>query len=129
MADEKIRLSQKEVKTFNELKGIGGVHFPVFKDNTNYYKLPLSEITQIKDNARDGVTDPASPNNITDIEQLTFVRNVGADANYTMVESEERTYGVLIPHPSMEADSGKVPIYKTGNQIAWENPPTQGLVP
>lgn len=44
MEDEKIRLSQKEVKTFNELKGIGGVHFPVFKDNTNYYKLPLSEI-------------------------------------------------------------------------------------
>ena len=121
MADEKIRLSQKEVKTFNELKAIGGVHFPVFKDNTNYYKLPLSEITQIKDNARDSVTDPASPNNITDIEQLTFVRNVGADANYTMVESEERTYGVLIPHPSMEADRGKVPMYKDGNQIVWEN--------
>ena len=36
MADEKIRLSQKEVKTFSELKGMGGVHFPVFKDNTNY---------------------------------------------------------------------------------------------
>ena len=30
MADEKIRLSQKEVKTFNELKEMGGVHFPVF---------------------------------------------------------------------------------------------------
>ena len=127
MADEKIRLGQKEVKTFSELKGIGGVHFPVFKDNTNYYKLPLSEITQIKDNARDSVTDPASPNNITDIEQLTFVRNVGADANYTMVESEERTYGVLVPNPSMEADRGKVPMYKDGNQIAWETPPTQDL--
>ena len=85
--------------------------------------------TQIKDNARDDVTDPIHPDNITDIEQLTLVRNVGADANYTMVESEERTYGVLIPAPSMEADSGKVPIYKTGNQIVWENPPTQGLVP
>ena len=47
MADEKIRLSQKEVKTFNELKAIGGVHFPVFKDNTNYYKLPLSEIEEL----------------------------------------------------------------------------------
>lgn len=46
MADEKIRLSQKEVKTFNELKAIGGVHFPVFKDNTNYYKLPLSELEE-----------------------------------------------------------------------------------
>src|SRR5574344_1006229 len=50
MADEKIRLSQKEVKTFNALKGIGGVHFPVFKDNTNYYKLPLSEIEENVDN-------------------------------------------------------------------------------
>ena len=128
MADEKIRLSQKEVKTFNELKAIGGVHFPVFKDNTNYYKLPLSEITQIKDNARDGVTDPMRPNNITDIEQLTFVRNVGADANYTMVESEERTYGVLIPHPSMEADRGKVPMYKDGNQIVWEHVPDEDFV-
>ena len=127
MADTKIRLSQKEVKTFNELKAIGGVHFPVFKDNTNYYKLPLSEITQIKDNARDSVTNPSNPDNITDVEQLTFVRDFGADANYTSVTSEERTYGVLIPHPSMEADTGKVPIYKTGNQIAWEALPTQDL--
>jgi len=46
MADEKIRLSQKEVKTFNALKEMGGVHFPVFKDNTNYYKLPLSELEE-----------------------------------------------------------------------------------
>jgi hypothetical protein len=127
MEDEKIRLSQKEVKTFNALKGIGGVHFPVFKDNTNYYKLPLSEIEElvnrnkvIKDNARDSVTDPVRPDNITDIEQLTFVRNVGADANYAMVESEERGYGVLIPPPSMEADYDKVPMYKAGNQIEWE---------
>jgi hypothetical protein len=50
MEDEKIRLSQKEVKTFNALKAIGGVHFPVFKDNTNYYKLPLSEIEENVDN-------------------------------------------------------------------------------
>ena len=128
MADEKIRLSQKEVKTFNELKAIGGVHFPVFKDNINYYKLPLSEIKQIKDNAYDDVTDPVRPNNITDIEQLTFVRNVGADANYTMVESEARIYGVLIPHPSMEADIGKVPMYKNGNQIEWETVPNEESV-
>lgn len=121
MADEKIRLSQKEVKTFNELKAIGGVQIPVFKDNTNYYKLPLSEITQIKDNAYDDQADPIHPDNITDIEQLIFFRNVAADANYTAVESEERTYGVLIPHPSMQADHGKVPMYKTGNQIVWEN--------
>lgn len=132
MEDEKIRLSQKEVKTFNALKGIGGVHFPVFKDNTNYYKLPLSEIEElvnrnkvIKDNAYDDQTDPIHPDNITDIEQLTFFRNVGADANYTSVGSEERTYGVLIPAPSMQADQNKVPMYKTGNQIAWEYLPTQ----
>lgn len=50
MADEKIRLSRKEVKTFAALKAIGGVHFPVFKDNTNYYKLPLSEIEESVDN-------------------------------------------------------------------------------
>ena len=36
MADEKIRLSQKEAKTISELKELGGVHFPVFKDNVNY---------------------------------------------------------------------------------------------
>ena len=128
MADEKIRLSQKEVKTFNELKAIGGVHFPVFKDNTNYYKLPLSEIKQIKDNAYDYQTDPVHPDNITDVEQLTFVRNVGADANYTMVESEERGYGVLIPPPSMEADQNKVPMYKNGNQIEWETVPNEESV-
>ena len=128
MEGEKIRLSQKEVKTFNALKEIGGVHFPVFKDNTNYYKLPLSEIeelanrnTAIKDNAYDSVTDPINSDNITDIKQLTFVRNVGDNANYTMVESEERGYGVLIPPPSMEADRDKVPMYKAGNQIVWEN--------
>jgi hypothetical protein len=76
--------------------------------------------TLIKDNARDDVIDPIHPDNITDIEQLTFVRNVGASSNYTMLESEERTYGVLIPAPSMEADRGKVPMYKDGNQIVWE---------
>lgn len=128
MADEKIRLSQKEVKTFNALKEMGGVHFPVFKDNTNYYKLPLSEMTQIKDNAFDDQTDPVHPDNITDIEQLTFFRHVGVDANYTIVESEKRLYGVLIPPPSMQADQNKVPMYKNGNQIAWETVPTDESV-
>lgn len=92
------------------------------KDNLYVISSEIEVInsTLIKDNARDDETDPIHPDNITDIEQLTFVRNVGADANYTLVESEERTYGVLIPAPSMEADSGKVPIYKTGNQIVWE---------
>lgn len=76
--------------------------------------------TQIKDNAYDDQTDPVDPDNITDVERLTFFRNVGVDANYTMVESEKGTYGVLIPPPSMQADHGKVPMYKNGNQIAWE---------
>lgn len=208
MADEKIRLSQKEVKTFNELKEMGGVHFPVFKDNTNYYKIPLSEIEEladrnivvlpyenatyaqvneiaqsgkqviiyymgvddaqfwtlshknddfsyvftwlngnslvkmtlssgsvwseevidfkvIKDNARDDETDPMHPDNITDIEQLTFVRNVGVDANYTSVESEERMYGVLIPAPSLQADHGKVPMLNSLGQIVWETVPNE----
>ena len=80
--------------------------------------------TSIKDNAFDDVTDPIHPDNITDIEQLTFVRNVGTDANYTEVTSEERTYGILLPAPSLQADHGKVPMYKTGNQIAWETVPS-----
>ena len=97
------------------------------KDNLYVISSEIEVIssTQIKDNARDSVTDPVRPDNITDIEQLTFVRDVGADANYTNVTSEERTYGVLIPPPSMEADRGKVPMYKTGNQIVWENVQTQ----
>lgn len=208
--DEKIFFSDKEPKTIAELKAIGGINFPVFKDGTKMYKTSLDELLSaspntvvlpyetatyaiindlaqrgkqviiyytgvddaqfwtlshkndefsyvftwlngnslvkmtlssgsvwseevidlkaIKDNARDDVTDPMHPDNITDIEQLIFVRNVGADANYTMIESEERGYGVLIPHPSMEADRGKVPMYKTGNQIAWETVPTQDSV-
>lgn len=82
----------------------------------------------IKDNAYDSVTDPINSDNITDIKQLTFVRNVGVDANYTMVESEARGYGVLIPPPSMQADHNKVPMYKNGNQIAWETVPTEESV-
>lgn len=96
---------------------------PIWVKNNLYIinsEIEVVDNTAIKDNAYDDVTDPVRPNNITDIEQLTFVRNVGADANYTMVESEERVYGVLIPHPSMEADRGKVPTFKAGNQIVWE---------
>ena len=80
---------------------------PIWVKNNLYVinsEIEVIDNTAIKDNAYDDVTDPVRPNNITDIEQLTFVRNVGADANYTMVESEARIYGVLIPHPSMEAD-------------------------
>lgn len=121
MADEKIRLSQKEVKTFSELKEIGGVHFPVFKDNTNYYKLPLSEMTQIKDNAYDSVANPTHPDNITDINELIFFRNQDSGANYPILSSEERTYGILLPAPVLEAGQGKVPVYKVGDQIVWEN--------
>lgn len=86
------------------------------------------DLKMIKDNAYDSVTDPINSDNITDIEQLTFVRNVGVDANYTMVESEERGYGVLIPPPSMQADQNKVPMYKNGNQIEWERVPTEESV-
>jgi hypothetical protein len=82
----------------------------------------------IKDNAYDSETNPSQPDNITDIKQLTFVRNVGVDANYTSVESEERGYGVLIPPPSMQADQNKVPMYKNGNQIEWERVPTEESV-
>lgn len=83
-------------------------------------EIEVIDNTAIKDNAYDSVTDPVHPNNITDVEQLTFFRDVGADANYTFVESEERGYGVLIPHPSMEADYDKVPMYKNNNRIEWE---------
>lgn len=83
-------------------------------------EIEVIDLKDIKDNAYDDVANPTQPNNITDIEQLTFVRNVGADANYTMVESEARIYGVLIPPPSMEADYDKVPMYKNNNRIEWE---------
>jgi len=82
----------------------------------------------IKDNAYDSETDPINSDNITDIEQLTFIRNVGVDANYTMVESEKRIYGVLIPSPSSEADIGKVPMLNNLGQIAWETVPTDESV-
>ena len=208
MTDEKIRLSQKEVKTFNALKEMGGVHFPVFKDKTNYYKLPLSELEElankniivlpyeaatytqineytqsgkqviiyymgvdddqfwtlshktaessyvftwlngnslvkmtlssggvwseevinlkaIKDNAYDSVTDPINSDNITEVQELTFFRDVGNDSKQTLVMSEERVYGLLMPSPSSEADIGKVPMLNSLGQIVWENVQTQ----
>jgi hypothetical protein len=82
----------------------------------------------IKDNAYDSVTDPINSDNITDIEQLTFIRNVGVDANYTMVESEKRSYGVLIPAPSLQADHGKVPMLNSLGQIVWETVPSPEFV-
>lgn len=82
----------------------------------------------IKDNAYDSVTDPINSDNITDIEQLTFIRNVGVDANYTMVESEKRIYGVLIPAPSLQADHGKVPMLNSLGQIVWETVPNEESV-
>lgn len=93
------------------------------KDNLYVISSEIEVIssTQIKDNAYDSVTYPASPNNITDIEQLTFVRNVGEDLKYTSVISEERIYGVLIPSPSREADIGKVPTLNNLGQIVWAN--------
>jgi len=82
----------------------------------------------IKDNAYDSETDPSQPDNITDIEQLIFFRDVGRDSKQTVVMSEERTYGVLIPSPSSEADIGKVPMLNNLGQIVWETVPTQDSV-
>lgn len=83
------------------------------------------DLKMIKDNAFDDQTDPVHPDNITDIEQLTFIRNVGVDANYAMVESEKRIYGVLIPAPSLQADHGKVPMLNSLGQIVWETVPNE----
>lgn len=208
--DEKIFFSDKEPKTIAELKAIGGINLPVFKDGKKMYKTSLDEllsaspntvilpyetatyaiineiaqsgkqviiyyigvddaqfwtlshktaessyvftwvngnslvtmimssgdvwseevidIKAIKDNAYDPVTDPMHPDNITDIKELTFWRNQDAGANYPILSSEERTYGVLIPAPVLQADQGKVPMYKVGDQISWEYVPTQDSV-
>lgn len=81
--------------------------------------------TQIKDNAYDDVTYPADPDNITEVQELTFFRNVGEDLKQTLVISGERIYGVLIPSPSREADIGKVPMLNNIGQIVWANVQTQ----
>ena len=94
MADEKIRLSQKEVKTFNELKEMGGVHFPVFKDNTNYYKLPLSEIEESLNETIEHILDLST----LDEENTTFDVVLTANHNnaISFVGSSEQTATVAI---------------------------------
>ena len=94
MADEKIRLSQKEVKTFNELKEMGGVHFPVFKDNTNYYKLPLSEIEESLNETIEHILDLST----LDEENTTFDVVLTANHNnaISFVESSEQIATVAI---------------------------------
>ncbi len=82
----------------------------------------------IKDNAYDSDENPANPDNITDIKQLIFFRDVGRDSKQTVVMSEERVYGVLIPSPSSEADTGKVPMLNNLGQIVWETVPTDESV-
>lgn len=91
-------------------------------------EIEVIDNTAIKDNAYDSVTNPASPDNITAIEQLTFFRNVGDDSKYTTVESEERVYGVLLPHPSREADIGKVPMLNNLGQIVWDFVPDEDFI-
>lgn len=94
MADEKIRLSQKEVKTFNELKAIGGVHFPVFKDNTNYYKLPLSELEESLSETIEHILDLST----LDEENSTFDVVLTANRNnaISFVGTSEQTAIVSI---------------------------------
>ena len=85
------------------------------KDNLYVISSEIEVIssTQIKDNAY--------PYNITEVQELTFFRNQGTGANYPILSSEERDYGVLLPAPNLEADQGKVPMYKVGDKISWEH--------
>ena len=102
------------------------------KDNlyviSSEIEIGVISSTQIKDNAYDSVANPTHPDNITDINELTFFRNQDSGANYPILSSEERTYGILIPAPQLEADQGKVPVYKVGDKIGWEYVPTQDSV-
>ena len=82
----------------------------------------------IKDNAYDSVTDPADPDNITEVQELTFFRNVGEDLKQTLVTAGERIYGVLIPSPSREADQGKVPMLNNLGQIVWALVPDEEFI-
>lgn len=91
------------------------------KDNLYVISSEIISSVQIKDNAYDSVTDPIHPDNITDINELIFFRNQDSGANYPILSSEERQYGILLPAPQLEADQGKVPMYKVGDQIAWEH--------
>jgi len=97
-------------------------------DDNGLVKNKSITFTAIKDNAYDDVTDPIHPDNITDIEQLSFFRNVGDNANHTIVESEKGIYGVLIPNPSREADQFKVPMLNNLGQIVWEFVPDEEFI-
>jgi hypothetical protein len=48
--DEKIFFSDKESKTIAELKAIGGINLPVFKDGTKMYKTSLDELLSASPN-------------------------------------------------------------------------------
>ena len=88
---------------------------PIWVKNNLYVissEIGVISSTQIKDNAY--------PYNITEVQELTFFRNIATGANYPILSSEERDYGILLPAPQLEADQGKVPMYKVGDQIAWE---------
>ncbi len=85
------------------------------KDNLYVISSEIGVISSIQ------IKDNAYPYNITDVQELTFWRNQGIGANYPILSSEERTYGILLPAPQLEADQGKVPMYKVGDQIVWEH--------
>src|SRR5690554_113754 len=88
----------------------------------NEWTEEVIDLKAIKDNAYD------SDDNITEVQELTFFRNQGTGANYPILSSEERTYGVLLPAPSLQADHGKVPMYKVGDKIEWETVPSPDSV-
>ena len=46
MADDGVKLSTKEEKTFAELKALGGVKIPVLKKNVNLYQMPIETIEE-----------------------------------------------------------------------------------
>lgn len=79
------------------------------------------DFPRIQDNAFDPDENPTNPDNITEVQELTFFRNTSTGANYPILASEERTYGILLPAPAAQADQGKVPMYKVGDQIVWES--------
>ncbi len=93
---------------------------PIWVKNNLYVmgseiEIEVISSVQIKDNAFD------SGDNITEVQELTFWRNQGIGANYPILSSEERDYGILLPAPQLEADQGKVPMYKVGDKISWEH--------
>lgn len=88
----------------------------------NVWSEKVIDLKAIKDNAYD------SDDNITEVQELTFFRNQGTGANYPILSSEERTYGVLLPAPALQADQGKVPMYKVGDKIVWETVPSPDSV-